>query len=310
LGQLSELHSKLLELRLQARAVATDRAEEPYATRSGLESRALADATEHLWRVLDALYGKANFNPNQPRVPRGNPDGGQWTDDPAHGGGEGRLQTGRSATRRRPPRRLREPRQPGVRVTITPKPEGWRASGEPPPRGDNSGFPDPLTSELPDVPVERPPTAKERHRIVKTIARIGFRLIRAASPLGRLMDLFEIGSWLYEEFAPHLEAYWDDPKSLEELRRNARFPAKGYDIHHVNEYTASKKAGFSDELVDGPENLVRISRLMHWRITAYFQTPNRKFGGLTPRQHVAKMKTWHERTKFGLDVLREFEVLK
>ncbi|MEX1060624.1 MAG: hypothetical protein WED13_06345 [Methyloceanibacter sp.] len=23
---------------------------------------------------------KANFNPNQPRVPRGNPDGGQWTD--------------------------------------------------------------------------------------------------------------------------------------------------------------------------------------------------------------------------------------
>jgi hypothetical protein len=24
---------------------------------------------------------KANFNPNQPRVPRGDPDGGQWTDD-------------------------------------------------------------------------------------------------------------------------------------------------------------------------------------------------------------------------------------
>jgi hypothetical protein len=29
-------------------------------------------------RVL-ALLGKANFDPNQPRVPRGNPDGGQWT---------------------------------------------------------------------------------------------------------------------------------------------------------------------------------------------------------------------------------------
>jgi hypothetical protein len=28
-----------------------------------------------------ALDGKANFNPNQPRVPRGRPDGGRWTRD-------------------------------------------------------------------------------------------------------------------------------------------------------------------------------------------------------------------------------------
>lgn len=28
---------------------------------------------------LAELLGKANFDPNQPRVPRGNPDGGQWT---------------------------------------------------------------------------------------------------------------------------------------------------------------------------------------------------------------------------------------
>ena len=29
--------------------------------------------------ALQALWRKANFNPNQPRLPRGNPDGGQWT---------------------------------------------------------------------------------------------------------------------------------------------------------------------------------------------------------------------------------------
>ena len=29
--------------------------------------------------ALQAPWRKANFNPNQPRVPRGNPDGGQWT---------------------------------------------------------------------------------------------------------------------------------------------------------------------------------------------------------------------------------------
>jgi hypothetical protein len=37
----------------------------------------------HLARVV-----KANFDPNQPRVPRGNPDGGQWTPG---GGGGGRV---------------------------------------------------------------------------------------------------------------------------------------------------------------------------------------------------------------------------
>jgi hypothetical protein len=31
---------------------------------------------------LHELPTKANFNANQPRVPAGNPDGGQWTDDP------------------------------------------------------------------------------------------------------------------------------------------------------------------------------------------------------------------------------------
>ncbi|RDJ93507.1 hypothetical protein B4Q13_21440 [Lacticaseibacillus rhamnosus] len=29
---------------------------------------------------LTALLRKANFNPNQPRVPAGSPEGGEWTD--------------------------------------------------------------------------------------------------------------------------------------------------------------------------------------------------------------------------------------
>lgn len=36
---------------------------------------------------FDALTAKANFDPNQPRVPRGHPDGGQWTDDGLRTGG-------------------------------------------------------------------------------------------------------------------------------------------------------------------------------------------------------------------------------
>ena len=42
-------------------------------------------------RVL-ALLGKANFDPNQPRVPRGEPDGGQWTRVDGWHSGRPRLQ--------------------------------------------------------------------------------------------------------------------------------------------------------------------------------------------------------------------------
>jgi hypothetical protein len=48
-----------------------------------------------LWgRVVEAKFAalnravKANFDPNQPPVPAGNPDGGQWT-DAGGGGGSG-----------------------------------------------------------------------------------------------------------------------------------------------------------------------------------------------------------------------------
>ena len=37
---------------------------------------------------LSRLLGKANFNPNQPRVPRGNPRGGQWTREGIESGTE------------------------------------------------------------------------------------------------------------------------------------------------------------------------------------------------------------------------------
>ena len=34
------------------------------------------------------LRRKAGFNPNQPRVPSGNPDGGKWSDEGFSGGGQ------------------------------------------------------------------------------------------------------------------------------------------------------------------------------------------------------------------------------
>jgi len=41
----------------------------------------LADLVRDAWRIL----GKIGYDPNEPRVPAGNPDGGQWTDDDGNG---------------------------------------------------------------------------------------------------------------------------------------------------------------------------------------------------------------------------------
>ncbi|MGA7458272.1 MAG: hypothetical protein WBW51_13265 [Methyloceanibacter sp.] len=50
-----------------------------------MRSAVWASVVETKLRRLERVF-KANFDPNQPRVPAGNPDGGQWTS--TGGGGE------------------------------------------------------------------------------------------------------------------------------------------------------------------------------------------------------------------------------
>ncbi|MFH1558506.1 MAG: hypothetical protein ABII76_27205 [Pseudomonadota bacterium] len=73
--------------------------------------------------------------------------------------------------------------------------------------------------------------------------------------------------------------------------------------------TAAAEAGFPKEMIEGPENLVRISRLKHWEITAWYQTSNSDIGGVSPRTFL-KDKSWGERKIFGLDALIKGGVLK
>lgn len=53
-----------------------------------LEELQLYEALDRVTKMLDEISSKANFNPTQPRVPAGNPDGGQWS---AGGGSNGRI---------------------------------------------------------------------------------------------------------------------------------------------------------------------------------------------------------------------------
>jgi hypothetical protein len=86
-------------------------------------------------------------------------------------------------------------------------------------------------------------------------------------------------------------------------------PQVGYNIHHVVEQTPARDDGFPDNMVDGPENLVRIPTLRHWQITTWFQTGNPDFDDLSPRNYL-RGKSWEERRRVGIDAMIRFGVLK
>ncbi len=59
----------------------------------------------------------------------------------------------------------------------------------------------------------------------------------------------------------------------------------------------------------GPINLVRVPRMSHWEINAWYQTSNRKYDWMTPREYLHG-KDWDERRRVGLDALTRYGVLK
>jgi hypothetical protein len=163
----------------------------------------------------------------------------------------------------------------------------------------------------PEVPKERPDRARHRNKIMKRVARWLYGAARIgvrASPIGRFLDAYEVGLWIYDHWA-YIEAYVDEPKTLDELRAAASQRKKGYDIHHIVERSSALQDNQPLWRVDGPENLVRIPTLKHWEINAWFETPNPDYDWLTPRQYV-RGKDWDERFRVGEEALRKAGVLK
>ncbi len=155
------------------------------------------------------------------------------------------------------------------------------------------------TGDSPEVPKEPPPTTRLTNILIRTLARV----------LGpRIWIAVEAGSWIYEH-KEEISSFFDPPKSLKELQDAANTPEKGYDVHHVVERNSLAKDGSETDLIDAPENKVRIPRWKHWEINKWFETENDDFGGLTPREYL-KGKSWDERTRVGLGALRKFRVLR
>jgi hypothetical protein len=217
---------------------------------------------------------KANFDPNQPRVPVGNPDGGQWASE----GGAGE--------RPRVDERTAGPLPPGI--------------------GHNQG---PLLGDPPEIPKTEPPTRTAKNDFIKAAAKWLSAARAVGARISGFVAAYEALSWLDTD-RPFIESYQDPPKSLEELRQAVSPVSKrGYQDHHVNERDAAKKAKFPNSLIDGSDNVVRIPTLKHWEITGWYMRRNEKFGNMSPRDYLED-KSWDERTRVGLEALVEHGVLK
>jgi hypothetical protein len=86
-------------------------------------------------------------------------------------------------------------------------------------------------------------------------------------------------------------------------------PHPGTDVHHIVEQSPARADGLPDEMIEGPENRVRISRLKHWEITRWYATRNRDFGGQSPRDFL-RGKDWHTRVRVGRERLIKEGILK
>jgi len=125
----------------------------------------------------------------------------------------------------------------------------------------------------------------------------------------RYLKVLQEVYWVTTLALPYIRAYLSPPKTLTELQQDVLNPQVGYDIHHIVEQTPARKEGFSDDIIDGRDNLVRIPTLKHWQISGWYGRPNKEFGGLSPRDYLSG-KSWEERRRVGIDALIRFGVLK
>jgi hypothetical protein len=158
------------------------------------------------------------------------------------------------------------------------------------------------------VPRNRPGSGHDRWVAVKNAVKWLVRAGVRASPVGRLLDIIEIGNWILD-YAPYIEAYFDAPKTLEALRIAVLIRRTGTDIHHIVEQAALLEHPEWAEWIDSPENVVRIPTLKHWDLNAWYESPNDALGDLTPRAYL-RGKDRAERERVGLLGLVEVGVLK
>ncbi|TKT73689.1 hypothetical protein YH63_020925 [Afipia massiliensis] len=259
--------------------------------------------------VFPALERK--YSPSQPRVPAGNPDGGQWTD----GGGDGSNPAANATARPVGSINfdLSEIGNLGL-FQIAPRDRDnsdyARLAGDMP-EGDGLGIGHnqgpPL--EPSEIPLQRPESPADRMKVVWDIARWVNRVGRYAPAVDIFFGAKDQIEWL-KSYDSAMKSYSDPPKTLEELQSRVS-PASepGYEDHHIEERTLLRRLGFTWGEIDDPSNKVRIPTLKHYEISGWFSTRSDEFGGLTPRDYL-RDKDSSERRRVGIEALIDAGVLK
>ncbi|MSP49593.1 MAG: hypothetical protein EXQ95_09740 [Alphaproteobacteria bacterium] len=251
---------------------------------------------------LDRVALERKFDPDQPRVSRGHPDGGQWTDDPNSGDhqenpGEELLteeeeqKVGRLAEDAR--RLLADAGDPDALLVLA-------AGGDKPPK-------------LP----------KSKSGALVFFAVSLETLMRSLAFEGRNSPVWhDLVDWVVavNRVLPQFESFLDPPKEWEELVADPVYrefdshdafeevygsAGSFYDWHHLVE----QKLGFSEQEVNNTENIVRAPRGRHWLITSFMTRGRFELGGRSWRQWL-RGKSIEEHRRVGLEVLREAGVLK
>lgn len=241
---------------------------------------------------------KGGFNPDQPRVSAGNANGGQWTSGGASGtaapfggvfvDGEGIVHI-----------------DFGDFSEIDEFDEFNDFEDF-----DSTDFSDakrrpplPPIENPAGIPSARPDNVQHINQVAREVARNPYLTAYYFVTMAE-----SVGYWLNEKHA-EIKASQDPPRSLEELHNAVSQPGRGYDIHHIVEQTAARDQDFSEVLINGRDNKVRIPRYKHEEINSWFQTRNDAFDGMPPRRYL-QGKSWDEHREIGLKALRDVGVLK
>ncbi len=213
---------------------------------------------------------KANFNPDQPRD-----ELGRWTD-----GGQSVDEEGDNSS---------------IDASIQ------AAGGDELPPKDHNNPPERIPSERPEEPRDRTAAIRGASQI---LGRIGL----AAARLSALGSLISGAVWL-RQYRDEILTDLDPPRTLDELHDAVSNLRSGTQRHHIVEQTSAEEDGFPRSMIDARENLVRIPKQKHQRISDWYSTSNDAYGGMTPREWL-RGKGWEERRALGIEKLIDFGVLK
>ncbi len=252
---------------------------------------------------LERKAWERKYDPDQPRVPRGHPDGGQWTDGP---GTTGEDQT-----------------NPGEEPLSEEELEEVELLAEQARRMlADAGDPDALLvlaaggKKPPRLPTSKSGALLFFATFVDRFAKFLMYPGRNSPIWPEVLVLIDAINTLLPQF----ETFLDQPKDWDDLVADplyrdfdtfaefeARYGSAGlfYDWHHLVE----QGSGFSLQEINNTRNIVRAPRGRHWLITSYMMKPQDGLGGLSPREWL-RGRPIEDHIEMGMRALRETGVLK